>query len=116
MTNPKRGELEITLGEKKFNGRVTLDVVMRIERQMGKGIVKIAQSLSEAEFTVEQMVGILTPVIRAGGNDVKEPDIKEALWEAGLVSGIQACSEVIASVLGVDEQDEGNVAEAEQLL
>ena len=116
MPNPKRGELEIVLGEKKFKGRVTLDVVMRIERQMGKGIVKIAQSLSDAEFTVEQMVGVLTPVIRAGGNDVKDSDIKAALWDAGLVAGIQAVSEVVASVLGVDEQDEGNVAEADQLL
>jgi len=116
MTNPKRGELEITLGEKKFKGKVTLDVVMRIERQMGKGIVKIAQSLSEAEFTIEQIVGVLTPVIRAGGNDIKESDIKDALWDAGLVSGIQACSEVVASVLGVNEADEGNEKEAAQLL
>ena len=31
-------------------------------------------------------------------------------------SGIQACSEVVASVLGVNEADEGNEKEAAQLL
>ena len=39
MENPKRGELTIVLGEKKYKARVTMDVVMRIERSMGMGTV-----------------------------------------------------------------------------
>lgn len=72
MTNPKRGELTIVLADKKFDARVTLDVIMRIERSLGKGIVKIAQSMSEADVSVTDIVAILTPVIRAGGNNISE--------------------------------------------
>ena len=115
MSNPKRGELEIVLGEKKYKGKVTLDVIMRIERQMGKGIVKVAQSLSEADITTEEMISIITPVVRGGGNDVKESDIKKDIWEAGLAEGIKVCSEIIAQTLGAGG-NEGNEEQAEALL
>jgi DhnA family fructose-bisphosphate aldolase class Ia len=115
MTNPKRGELKIVLADKKFDARVTLDVIMRIERSLGKGIVKIAQSMSEADVSVTDIVAILTPVIRAGGNDVSEKDVGEAIWDAGLAQGIAVCGEVLGQALGAGG-DEGNEEEAGALL
>lgn len=112
MTNPKRGEVQIALGDVSYNGRVTLDVIMRIERQMGKGIVKIAQSLSDADISTFEIVQILTPVIRAGGNDVDEKKVGKEIWDAGLATGMAACAEVVASALGAGG-DEGNEGEAE---
>lgn len=94
---------------------MTLDVVMRIERQLGKGIVKIAQRLSEADISVTDILTIITPVIRAGGNDIKEKDLQPIIWEAGLTEGIRVCGEVIAIALG-HEENEGNVEGAAQLL
>lgn len=114
MENPKRGEMTIALGEKTYQARVTMDVVMRIERSLGKGIIKIASSLSEADISTEQIVNIITPVVRAGGNDIKDVDIKKDLWDAGLAEGIRVCSEIIALVLNAGE-DVGNVEEAGQL-
>ena len=61
MENPKRGELTITLGQKKYKARVTMDVVMRIERSMGMGIIKVAQQLSEADISTEQTGQFPTP-------------------------------------------------------
>ena len=115
MSNPKRGELEIVLGEKKYKAKVTLDVVMRIEQSCDKGIVKIAQALSEGELTTSQMVAILTPVIRAGGNDVDEKEVGKSLWGAGLVDGMKSVGEVLATVLS-SGNDEGNEKQAEALL
>lgn len=115
MSNPKRGELEIALGEKKYKAKVTLDVIIRIEQSCGKGIVKIAHALSEGELTTSQMVSILTPVIRAGGNDINEKQVGESLWDAGLVGGMKAVGEVIALVLS-SGGDEGNEEKAEVLL
>lgn len=113
MANPKRGELQVVLGETTYQGKVTLDVIMRIERQMGKGIVKVAQRLSEADIGVADIITILTPVIRAGGNDIQEKDVQKVIWEAGLTEGIRVCGEIIAVALGADEQAEGNEDEAE---
>lgn len=114
MTNPKRGELQIALGDVSFKGRVTLDVIMRIERQMGKGIVKVAQSLSDADISTFEVVQILTPVIKAGGNDVDEKKIGNAVWDAGLAVGMAACAEIMAQALGAGG-DEGNAEEAAAL-
>jgi len=114
MSNPKRGEMTIKLGDSKYKSKVTLDVIMRIERQLGKGIVKLAQSLSEADISATEIVAILTPVIRAGGNDVDEKEVGNAVWQAGLADGIAACSEILTEALGAGG-DEGNVSEAEAL-
>ena len=119
MPNPKRGELEIVLGEKKYKGKVTLDAVMRIEQSCGMGIVKIAQALSEGNLTTSQMVAILTPVIRGGGNDINEKEVGQSLWGAGLVGGMKSIGEILAAVLssGEDEEaDEGNGEQAAALL
>ena len=121
MSNPNRGELEIVLGEKKYKAKVTLDAVMRIEQSCGMGIVKIAQALSEGNLTTSQMVAILTPVIRGGGNDINEKEVGQSLWGAGLVSGMKSIGEVLAAVLSSgqdddEEADEGNEEKAGELL
>ena len=116
MSNPKRGELKIVLGKKEYQGKVTLDVIMRIERQLGRGVVKVATSLSEADISVTEIIAILTPVIRGGGNDVTEKDIQKAVWDAGIAEGIKVCGEILAEALGASGDDEGNVGEAEALL
>lgn len=115
MTNPKRGELKIVLGKRKYKAKVTLDVVMRIEQSVGKGIVQIAQSLQAGELTTTQMVAIITPVIKAGGNDVDEKAVGNMLWESGLTEAMKIIAEVISTVLTTGG-DEGNVDEAEALL
>lgn len=115
MANPKRGEMMITLGEKKYKGKVTMDVIMRIENACGMGIVKITQSLSLGELTTTQMVNILTPVIRAGGNDIKEKEVGEALWGAGLADGMKSIGEILSTVLSAGE-DEGNEVQADRLV
>ncbi len=115
MSNPKRGELEIVLGEKKYKARVTLDVAIRIEQSCGMGIVKVTQALSEGSLTTSQMIAIITPVIRAGGNDISDKQVGEALWTAGVTSGITVVGEILTSILSVGG-DEGNEEQAEALL
>ena len=99
MVNKKRGELEITLGSKKYQARVTLDCIMRIESALGKGVVKIAHSLQDADISLFEIVAILTPVIKAGGNDVNEKDIGQAIFEAGLADGMRVAAEILAVAL-----------------
>ena len=114
MSNPKRGEMLIQLGTKEFQGRVTLDVAMRIERKLGRGVLKIGQAMSEGDITTSDIVDILTPVIRAGGKDIKDKDVQDAVWDAGLAEGIRVCGEVVTTILTGGRGDSGNeeVAEA----
>jgi len=113
MVNKKRGELEIVLGTQKWQSRVTLDAIMRIESSLGKGVVKIANSLQEADISMTEIVGILTPVIRGGGNNVNEKDVGLAVFNAGLAEGMRCAAEVLATALSAGDT-EGNEQEAEQ--
>lgn len=86
---------------------------MRIETALGKGVVKIAHSLQDADISLMEIVAIITPVIRAGGNDVTEKDIGQAVFEAGLAEGMRVAAEVLATALTAGNQS-GNEVVAEQ--
>jgi hypothetical protein len=102
--NPKRGEISITLGDKKFQGRVTLDAMMRIETSMKLGIVKIAQRLSDGDMTLMEMGSVLTPVIRGGNNDITEQEIMKLVWQSGMMEGMRIVGEIISLALNPDNE------------
>ena len=107
MTNPKRGEMRLELAGKRFDCRITMDVMIRVETAIGKSILKVASDLQNADMTALQMVAFLTPVLRSSGEDIREKDVQSLLWDAGLPEGLRAIAEVIAFLIGgVD--NEGN--------
>lgn len=110
MVNQRRGELMLQLGQKQLKGRVTLDVLVRIESAMGCGIVKVAQRLQEGDLRINDILGILTPVIRAGGNDIDQKDVGLAVWEAGLAEGMRCAGEILALALTAGEAGNGEPA------
>lgn len=110
MTNPKRGELRINLNDEIFDVKINMDTIMRIETATGKGILKIANGLQEADMSALEMVSILTPVLRTSGKDLKDKDVANLIWEAGFADGLRVIAEVIAFI--ISGGDEGNVAKA----
>lgn len=111
MTNPKRGEIQLNLGEQTFTAKVTMDGLARIEAACSTGIVKILGKLTEGELTTTEVCSILYPIIKGGGNDITFKEVQAAVWDAGLAEAMKACGEVLATALGAG-QDEGNVEEA----
>ena len=111
MTNPKRGEIELKLGPKTFKAKVTLDAIIKIETALNCGIVKVLQKLTDANLTTMEMVSILTPIIRGGGNDLSEKDIREIVWEAGIAGTMNATGEILAKAL-MGEDEGGNEKKA----
>ena len=84
---------------------------MRIEQNCGRGILTIANGLSNAEMSAQDMISILTPVLRSCGEDLKDKDVGRIIWDAGLTEGLRVIAEVIAFIIGGEDQ-EGNVAAA----
>ena len=80
---------------------------MRIETNLGKGVLKIAQELQNAEMSATQMVSILTPVLRSSGADLKDKDVANLIWDAGFAQGLKIIAEVIIFIIGAGD-DEGN--------
>ena len=99
MTNPMKGEIQITLGEEEYKTRLTIDAIIKIEAALDKGILSITQRLSEADIRVNDLVVILTHALRGGGNNVKEKDVMKLVGDAGLVPCCQAVAELLTSTL-----------------
>ncbi len=83
---------------------------MRIEAAIGKSILKVANSLQQADMSSQEMIMILTPVLRSSGQDLKDKDVGNLIWEAGFTEGLRAVAEVIAFI--ISGGNEGNVMEA----
>ena len=83
---------------------------MRIEQNCGRGILTIANGLSKAEMSTQDMVSIMTPVLRSSGEDLKDNDVGKIIWEAGLTEGLRVIAEVVAFIIG--GEDQGNVVAA----
>ena len=84
---------------------------MRIEQNCGRGILTIANGLSKAEMSAQDMIAILTPILRSSGEDLKDRDVGRIIWEAGITEGLRVIAEVIAFIIGGDD-NEGNVVAA----
>ncbi|HAF89784.1 MAG TPA: hypothetical protein DCG23_08430 [Deltaproteobacteria bacterium] len=107
MVNPKRGELQLSLGKQKLTARLTIDSLIRIENSIGGSIVQIAQRLSEGKATVTEIVNVLTPAIKGGGNDVDAKQVQKWIWEAGLIEAMRCAGEIVTMALN-SGQNEGN--------
>ena len=114
MTNPKRGELKLKLGQKTYDCKVSMDTIMRVEANTGRGILKIANGLQDADLSAQDMVSIITPILRSSGADLKDKDVQKLIWEAGFAEGIRLVAEVIVFIIGDgDNAEEGKEMAAE---
>ena len=106
MANPFRGELQVSLGGKTYKTRMTVDGCMQAEVACGQSLVRIATKLSEGDLTVMEIISVLTPAFKGGGNDVDNKKMATIVYESGLAEGMRACGEILANVLNA-----GNVEE-----
>ena len=90
----------------EYKARMSLDTIIRIEQSLSISIVKVGKLLSEADLSVTQIVQIITLAVRAGGNDVKEKDIKKLISDIGLLEGIKMAGELITLALNVDDESD----------
>tara|TARA_E500000318_G_C3487079_1_gene182794 strand:+ start:57 stop:401 length:345 start_codon:yes stop_codon:yes gene_type:complete len=112
--NPKRGEVELEFGGKVYTGRVTLDVVMRIETALGKSIIEQLKDLSDAQTKLTEMVNIITPVIRAGGNDLKDKEVADLIWQGGITNSMRMCAAILTKAVNPFEAESGNAEEVDK--
>ena len=70
--------------------------------------MNIAHKLSEGKATVTDIIKVLTPAIRGGGNNVDEKKVAEMIWDATLVDGMRCAGEVLSKALNSGSGDEGN--------
>ena len=105
MTNPLKGEIEVELAGRKYSARLTLNSLIKIETALGCGIIRTAQKMAEGDVILNDVVQILLPALRGGGNDFKEKDIHNLIQETGIVASTVVAANLLAQTLTEDSEE-----------
>ena len=105
MTNPMRGELSLNLGGVEYKARLTLNAIMEIEQSTGTGIIKLATDMGEGNLSVTNLIAVLLPALRGGGNDFDVKEVMKIAESAGILPVTKAVAELLAQSLS--DSDEG---------
>lgn len=104
MTNPHRGEVNVTLAGQTYRTKLNLDSIARLETQLNRSIIKVAQTLSAGDMTISEMAAILHKAIRGGGHDMDIKQVNQLIWDAGLPEAMKAVAEVVGGIFGVSDE------------
>jgi hypothetical protein len=115
MTNPLKGEVNLSLGGKDYKARLTIDAIMQVEQSVGCGILKLAQRMADADVRVTDIIAVLTPALRGGGNNVQPKDVTKIVESAGLVDSTQAVATLLTQSISPQEDSmEESAGEADE--
>lgn len=116
MTNKLKGETTVNLAGKDYKARLTIDAIMQIEDACNCGIIKLATKMAEADIRLTDVINVLLPALRGGGNDLQRKDVIKLVQEAGIVNATAIVANLIAQSLTDDseeETDEGKLEKGE---
>ena len=116
MTNPLKGEIQLNLGGTDYKARLTMDAIMQIEGSVGCGILKLAQRMADGDVRVTDLMAVLTPSLRGGGNNFQPKDVIKLVEKAGLVSAAGAVASLLTESISPpeDSMEESEEEETEE--
>jgi len=115
MANNKlKGEITVKLAGKDYKCRLTIDSIMQIEDACNCGILKLATRMGEADIRMSEIINVLLPAMRGGGNDLQRKDIIQIVQDAGIVKSTTAVANLLAKSLTDDSEEEADEGKQEQ--
>tara|TARA_R100000084_G_C4508950_1_gene81617 strand:- start:111 stop:461 length:351 start_codon:yes stop_codon:yes gene_type:complete len=112
MTNPLKGQVEVSLGTETYKCRLTIDSLVKIENELDMGILGIATKMGNADVRIYELSVVLRYALRGGGNDIDQKEIFKIIEDAGIVSSSKAVAQLLADVLS-DPNEKKKQAEAQ---
>ena len=88
---------------------------MQIEDACNCGIIKLATRMGEADIRMSEILNVLTPALRGGGNDFQKKDVIKIVQEAGIVKATAAVANLLAQSLTDDSEEETDEGKQEQV-
>ena len=102
MANPLKGQIEAELAGQTYKARLTMESIMGIETTLGTSLLKTATQMAEGDVGVTQIINILHPALRGGGNDLSIKDVMQIVEKAGIVKSTVAISSILSKTLNAD--------------
>lgn len=106
MANPLKAQVDINLGGTDYKARLTIDAIMQIEEKLNCGILKLITRIADSDVRMTDLISVLTPALRGGGNDVSEKDVKKIVSDSGIINTTKVVAELLAQSLQVEDQEE----------
>ena len=99
MTNPLKGQVEITLGSETYKCRLTIDSLVKIEDELDTGILELAQNIAQAKVRIRTLLVVLRYALRGGGNDFDEKKVGQIISDVGIVTASTEVAKLLVSTL-----------------
>jgi hypothetical protein len=106
MANPLKAQVDINLGGTDYKARLTIDAIMQIEEKLNCGILKLITRIADSDVRMTDLISVLTPALRGGGNDISEKDVKNIVSDSGIINTTKVVAELLAQSLQVEDQEE----------
>tara|TARA_R110001592_G_scaffold262433_1_gene527480 strand:+ start:636 stop:977 length:342 start_codon:yes stop_codon:yes gene_type:complete len=113
MTNLLKAETTLKFpNDVSYKAKMSLDTIMGIESALGTSILKVANKLSTGELSLMEIITIMTLSIRAGGNDIKDSDVKKLVSDLGLIESIKTAGDLLTLALDTGEKEDEKKSES----
>jgi hypothetical protein len=99
MTNPLKGQIEITLGAETYKARLTIDSLVKIEDELNTGILELATQIGEAKVRIRTLLVVLRYALRGGGNDFDDKKVGQIISDVGIVIASTEVAKLLVSTL-----------------
>lgn len=105
--NPLKGETQITLGSEDYTCRLTIDSLIKIEDEIGMGVIKLISRLSsDMDMPIKHQLTILYHALRGGGNDLTQKQVKQLVTDNGILKTTQIILVMLTDTLNDEDSEE----------
>ena len=94
---------------------MTVDSLIRLETSLNQSIVQLTQKLSEGHLSFSELSFIIQSALKGGGNDIKENEVNQLIYESGITEGMRVCGELLANVLQGGQRETEKKQEEQEL-
>lgn len=113
MPNPMKGEFDLVLGKEVYKCRLNIDALIKVETELGKGIIQLATEISQAKITLFEITTVLYYAVRGGGKDVTKKDINNIVATHGIITVCTEVAKLLVATLSDAEADSEGKQQAE---
>tara|TARA_R100000734_G_C3319162_1_gene114473 strand:+ start:3103 stop:3447 length:345 start_codon:yes stop_codon:yes gene_type:complete len=106
MTNPLKGQIEVTLGSETYKCRLTIDHLVKIEDELDVGVLELAQQIAQAKVRIRTLIVVLKYALRGGGNDYDDRKVGQIISDVGIVVASTEVAKLLVSTLNDNDSDE----------
>ena len=106
MTNPLKGQIEVTLGSQTYKARLTIDSLVNIEDELDTGILELAQNIAQAKVRIRTLLVVLRHALRGGGNDFDDKKVGQIISDIGIVTASTEVAKLLVATLNDNDSDE----------